>query len=137
MTDEQFNLYINARREYRRVCADIESVKSERCVLDNLLREGSLPPQLNPWKRLLVFLGIVRRPMTSISGKRLQEIEDRLSYLDEVYERADAVRVGLASRLLDYKPSPMESRLVDFSDTAERLQEQIDAQGRLLKTLLK
>lgn len=137
MTDEQFNLYVNTRREYRRVCSDIEGIKSERCTLDNVWREGSLPPILKWWQKLLIALRLKKRPLTSISGERLQQIEDRLKYLDAVYERADSIRVGLASKLNDYRPTLMELRLVDFSDALERQQVQIEAQGRLIKALMK
>lgn len=137
MTDEEFNLYVHTRREYRRVCTDIEGIKSERSTLDNVWREGSLPPILKWWQRLLIALRLVKRPLTSISGERLQQIEDRLKYLDEVYESADSIRVGLASKLNDYRPTLMELRLVDFSDALERQQVQIEAQGRLIKALMK
>lgn len=137
MTDEQFNLYVQTRREYRRVCADIEGIKSERCTLDNVWREGSMPPRLKWWQKLLIALRLKKRPLTTLSGKRLQELEDRLNYLDEVYERADSIRVGLASKLTDYRPTLMEMRLVDFSDALERQQVQIEAQGRLIKALMK
>ena len=137
MTDEQFNLYVQTRREYRRVCSDIEGIKSERCALDNVWREGSMPPVLKWWHKLLIALRLKKRPLTAISGERLQELEDRLKYLDAVYERADSIRVGLASKLNDYRPTLMELRLVDFSDALERQQVQIEAQGRLIKSLMK
>lgn len=137
MTDEQFNLYVQTRREYRRVCSDIEGIKSERCVLDNLWREGSLPPVLKWWQKLLIALRLKKRPLTAISGERLQKLEDRLKYLDEVYERADSIRVGLASKLNDYRPTLMELRLVDFSDALERQQLKIESQDRLIKALMK
>ena len=137
MTDEQFNLYLHTRREYRRVCSDIEGIKDERCTLDNVWREGSKPPVLKWWQKLLVALHLKKRPLTTLGGKRLQEIEDRLNYLDEVYVRAERIRDGLAMKLSDYKPTLTEMRLVDFSDTAERLQNQLDAQGRLIKALMK
>ena len=137
MTDEQFNLYLLTRREYRRVCSDIEGIKDERCTLDNVWREGSKPPILKLWQKLLISLHLKKRPLTTLSGKRLQELEDRLNYLDEVYVRAERIRDGLAAKLSDYKPTLMEMRLVDFSDTADRLQSQLDAQGRLIKALMK
>ena len=137
MTDEQFNLYLLTRREYRRVCSDIEGIKDERCTLDNVWREGSKPPILKLWQKLLIALHLKKRPLTTLSGKRLQELEDRLNYLDEVYVRAERIRDGLAAKLSDYKPTLMEMRLVDFSDTADRLQSQLDAQGRLIKALMK
>lgn len=137
MTDEQFNLYVQTRREYRRVCSDIEGIKSERCVLDNLWREGILPPVLKWWQKLLIALRLKKRPLTAISGERLQKLEDRLKYLDEVYERADSIRVGLASQLNDYRPTLMELRLVDFSDALERQQLKIESQDRLIKALMK
>lgn len=137
MTDEQFNLYLHTRREYRRVCSDIEGIKDERCTLDNVWREGSKPPVLKWWQKLLVALRLKKRPLTTLGGKRLQEIEDRLNYLDEVYVRAEKIRDGLAVKLSDYKPTLTEMRLVDFSDTADRLQNQLDAHGRLIKALMK
>ena len=137
MTDDQFNLYVNTRREYRRVCSDIECIKYERSTLDNVWREGSKPPVLKWWQKLLIALRMKKRPLTTLCGKRLQEIEDRLNYLDAVYERADNIRVGLASKLNDYRPTLMELRLVDFSDALERQRVQIEAQGRLINALMK
>lgn len=136
MTDEQFNLYLHTRKEYRRVCSDIEGIKDERCLLDNLFREGSEPPVLKWWQKVLIALHLKKRPLTKISGERLQKLEDRLKYLDEVYERADRIRVGLVSKLNDYSPTLMELRLVDFSDALERQQVQIESQGRLIKALM-
>ena len=103
MTDEQLNLYMDMRRKYARTCADIEDFKTERSDLDEVYTKGTLPPErVGILERLLVALGIRRRRLTRIDGKRLREIEDRLNYLDEVLKRAEKVRTAILSQLSDF-----------------------------------
>ena len=138
MTDEQLNLYIDLRRKYARTCADIENIKTERSGLDEVYTKGTLPPErVGILERLLVALGIRRRRLTRLDGKRLQEIEDRLNYLDEVLKRAENVRTAILSQLSDCKPSTEEMRIVDVLDAVERIRSRQDSLERIVKALLK
>lgn len=138
MTDEQFNLYIGRRREYRRTCCDIENFKTERARLDDVYRLGSMPPErVGILERILVALRLRRRRLTRLSGKRLQELDDRLKYLDEVVSRAEKVRTGLVSLLQDYKPTTEEMRIVDILDSIERITNRQEALERMVKVMLK
>lgn len=138
MTDEQFNLYIGQRREYRRTCMDIENFKTERARLDEVYRLGSMPPEhVGIFERILVALRLRRRRLTRLCGKRLQEIDDRLKYLDEVVARAEKVRTGLVSLLQEYKPSTEEMRIVDILDAVERITNRQEALERMVKVMLK
>ena len=138
MTDEQLNLYIDLRRKYARTCADIEDFKTERSDLDEVYTKGTLPPErVGILERLLVALGIRRRRLTRLDGKRLQEIEDRLNYLDEVLERAEKVRSAILSQLSDCKPSTEEMRIVDVLDAVERIRSRQESLERIVKALLK
>ena len=138
MTDEQFNLYIGQRREYRRTCSDLENFKTERARLDEVYRLGSLPPdKVSIIERIFVALHLRKRRLTRLGGKRLQELDDRLKYLDEVVARAEKVRTGLVSLLQDYKPSTEEMRIVDILDAVERITNRQEALERMVKVMLK
>ena len=128
MTDEQF----------RRTCCDIENFKTERARLDDVYRLGSMPPErVGILERILVALRLRRRRLTRLSGKRLQELDDRLKYLDEVVSRAEKVRTGLVSLLQDYKPTTEEMRIVDILDSIERITNRQEALERMVKVMLK
>lgn len=138
MTDEQLNLYMDLRRKYARTCADIENIKTERSGLDEVYTKGTLPPdKVGLIERILVALKLRRRRLTRLDGKRLQEIEDRLNYLDEVLERAVKVRTAILSQLSDCKPSTEEMRIVDVLDAVERIRSRQDSLERIVKALLK
>lgn len=138
MTDEQFNLYIGQRREYRRTCSDLENFKTERARLDDVYRLGSMPPErISLLERILVALHLRRRRLTRLSGKRLQELDDRLKYLDEVVARAEKARTGLLSLLQDFKPTTEEMRIVDVLDAIDRITNRQDALERMVKVMLK
>lgn len=138
MTDEQLNLYIDLRRKYARTCADIENIKTERSGLDEVYTKGTLPPEkIGIIERILVAFGLRRRRLTRLDGKRLQEIEDRLNYLDEVLKRAEKVRAAILSQLSDCKPSTEEMRIVDVLDAVERIRGRQDSLERIVKALLK
>lgn len=138
MTDEQLNLYIDLRRKYARTCADIEYFKTERSDLDEVYTKGTLPPEkIGIIERILVALGLRRRRLTRLDGKRLQEIEDRLNYLDEVLKRAEKVRTAILSQLSDFKPTTEEMRIVDVLDAVERIRSRQDSLERIVKALLK
>lgn len=138
MTDEQLNLYIDLRRKYARTCADIENIRTERSGLDEVYTKGSLPPEkVGIIERILVALGIRRRRLTRLDGKRLQEIEDRLTYLDEVLKRAEGVRSAILSQLTDCKPTTEEMRFVDVLDAVERIRGRQDSLERIVKAMLK
>lgn len=138
MTDEQFNLYIGQRREYRRTCNDLENFKTERARLDEVYRLGSMPPErIGIVERVLVALHLRRRRLARLSGKRLQELDDRLKYLDEVVARAEKVRTGLLSLLRDFKPTTEEMRIVDVLDAVDRITNRQDALERMVKVMLK
>lgn len=138
MTDEQLNLYIDLRRKYARTCADIENIKTERSGLDEVYTKGTLPPEkIGIIERILVALGLRRRRLTRLDGKRLQEIEDRLNYLDEVLKRAEKVRAAILSQLSESKPSTEEMRIVDVLDAVERIRGRQDSLERIVKALLK
>jgi len=138
MTDEQLNLYIDLRRKHARTCADIENIKTERSGLDEVYTKGTLPPEkVGIVERILVALRLRRRRLTRLDGKRLQEIEDRLNYLDEVLERAGKVRTAILSQLQDFKPTTEEMRIVDVLDAVERIRSRQDALERMVKVMLK
>ena len=138
MTDEQLNLYIDLRRKYARTCADIENIKTERSGLDEVYTKGTLPPErIGIIERLLVALGLRSRRLTRLDGKRLQEIEDRLTYLDEVLKRAESVRTAILSQLSDCKPTTEEMRIVDVLDAIERIRSRQDSLERIVNALLK
>ncbi len=138
MTDEQLNLYMDMRRKYARTCADIENMRTERSGLDEVYTKGSLPPEkVGIVERILVALGIRRRRLTRLDGRRLNEIEDRLDYLDEVLKRAEGVRTALLSQLSDFKPTTEEMRIVDVLDAVERIRGRQDSLERIVKAVLK
>lgn len=138
MTDEQLNLYIDLRRKYARTCADIENIRTERSTLDEVYTKGAMPPEhVGILERILVALRLRRRRLTRLDGKRLQELEDRLNYLDEVLERAGKVRTAILSQLSDCKPSTDEMRIVDILDSIERITNRQDALERMVKVMLK
>ena len=138
MTDEQLNLYIDLRRKYARTCADIENIRTERSTLDEVYTKGAMPPEhVGILERILVALRLRRRRLTRLDGKRLQELEDRLNYLDEVLERAGKVRTAILSQLSDCKPSTEEMRIVDILDSIERITNRQDALERMVKVMLK
>lgn len=138
MTDEQLNLYIDLRRKYARTCADIENIKTERSTLDDVYTKGAMPPdKVGILERILVALGIRRRRLTRLDGKRLTEIGDRLNYLDEVLKRAENVRTAILSQLSDCKPSTEEMRIVDVLDSVERIRVRQDSLERIVKAMLK
>jgi hypothetical protein len=138
MTDEQLNLYIDLRRKYARTCADIENIRTERSTLDEVYTKGSMPPEkVGILERILVALRLRRRRLTRLDGKRLQEIEDRLNYLDEVLKRAENVRTAILSQLSDCKPSTEEMRIVDVLDAVERIRVRQDSLERIVKAMLK
>lgn len=138
MTDEQLNLYMDLRRKYARTCADIENIRTERSGLDEVYTKGSMPPErIGFLERILVALGLRRRRLTRLDGKRLQEIEDRLNYLDEVLKRAENVRAAILSQLNDYEPTTEEMRIVDVLDAVERIRGRQDSLERIVKAMLK
>ena len=138
MTDEQLNLYIDLRRKHARTCADIENIKTERSTLDDVYTKGTLPPdKIGIVERILVALRIRRRRLARLDGKRLQELEDRLNYLDEVLERAENVRTAILSQLQDFKPTTEEMRIVDVLDAVERIRSRQDSLERIVKAMLK
>lgn len=138
MTDEQLNLYIDLRRKYARTCADVENIKTERATLDDVYTKGSMPPEkVGIIERILVALRLRRRRLTRLDGKRLTEIGDRLSYLDEVLKRAEKVRTAILSQLSDCKPSTEEMRIVDILDAVERIRVRQDSLERIVKVMLK
>ena len=138
MTDEQLNLYIDLRRKHARTCADIENIKTERSTLDDVYTKGTLPPEkVGLLERILVALRLRRRRLTRLDGKRLQELEDRLNYLDEVLKRAENVRTAILSQLSDCKPSTEEMRIVDVLDAVERIRVRQDSLERIVKAMLK
>ena len=138
MTDEQLNLYMDLRRKYARTCADVENIKTERSGLDEVYTKGTLPPEkVGLLERLLVALKLRRRRLTRIDGKRLQEIDDRLTYLDEVLSRAEKVRTAILSQLQDFKPTTEEMRIVDVLDSVERIRSRQDSLERIVKAMLK
>ena len=137
MTDEQFNLYINLRREYKRTNLDLAAFTDERCQLDNLFRIGSQPPlptDYKWWERLLMLFRLRRPRATLIPSDRLQKYEDRLKYLDEVVARCDRARLGISERLRDFNPSVNELRFVDTCDRLDAMQTEIDRLKRLCYT---
>ena len=138
MTDEQLNLYIDLRRKHARTCADIENIKTERSTLDDVYTKGAMPPdKIGIVERILVALRIRRRRLARLDGKRLQELEDRLNYLDEVLERAENVRTAILSQLQDFKPTTEEMRIVDVLDAVERIRSRQDSLERIVKAMLK
>ena len=137
MTDEQFNLYINLRREYKRTNLDLAAFTDERSQLDNLFRIGSQPPLPSDyrwWERLLMLFRLRRPRATLIPSDRLQKYEDRLKYLDEVVSRCDRARLGISERLRDFNPSVNELRFVDTCDRLDAMQAEINKLKRLCYT---
>lgn len=138
MTDEQLNLYIDLRRKHARTCADIENIRTERSTLDDVYTKGSMPPEkVGIIERILVAFRLRRRRLTRLDGKRLTEIGDRLTYLDEVLKRAENVRTAILSQLSDCKPSTEEMRIVDVLDAVERIRVRQDSLERIVKAMLK
>lgn len=137
MTDEQFNLYINLRREYKRTNLDLAAFTDERSQLDNVYRIGSqapLPSDYRWWERLLMRLRLRSPRATLIPAERLQKYEDRLKYLDEVVKRCDRARLGISERLRDFNPSVNELRFVDTCDRLDAMQAEINKLKRLCYT---
>lgn len=140
MTDGEFNLYMECRRQYGRVCRDIDQFKGERSELDNLVRIGSQEPHRGDvkwWERLLVWLGIRKRRLTIIPQDRLDRYTERVKYLDKVIERAEIARDTIYTKLNSYRPTDTELRFVDIIDRHDRLQAEFDRLNRIVKTMLK
>lgn len=140
MTDGEFNLYMECRRQYGRVCRDIEQFKGERSELDNLVRIGSQEPQWSDykwWERLLVWLKLRNRRKTIIPQERLYRYTERVKYLDRVIDRAEMARDKIYSKLNSYRPTDTELRFVDIIDRQDRLQAEFDRLNRIVKTMLK
>lgn len=140
MTDGEFNLYMECRRQYGRVCRDIDQFKGERSELDNLVRIGSQEPQWSDykwWERLLVWLKLRKRRKTIIPQDRLDRYTERLKYLDKVVARAEIARDTIYTKLNSYRPTDTELRFVDIIDRHDRLQAEFDRLNRIVKTMLK
>lgn len=140
MTDGEFNLYMECRRQYGRVCRDIDQLNGERSELDNLVRIGSQEPQcsdLKWWERLLVWLKLRKRRMTIIPQERLDKYTERVKYLDRVIDRAEMARDTIYANLNSYRPTDTELRFVDIIDRHDRLQAEFDRLNRIVKTMLK
>lgn len=140
MTDGEFNLYMECRKQYGRVCRDIDAFKGERSELDNLVRVGSQELQngdLKWWERLLVWLKLRKRIMTIIPEERLDRYTERVKYLDKVIDRAEMARDTIYTKLNSYRPTDTELRFVDIIDRHDRLQAEFDRLNRIVKTMLK
>lgn len=140
MTDGEFNLYMECRRQYGRVCRDIDQFKGEMSELDNLVRKGSQEPQWSDykwWERLLVLFKLRKRRLTIIPQERLDRYTERVKYLDRVIDRAEKARGTLYTNLNSYRPTDTELRFVDLIDRHERLQAELDRLNRIVKTMLK
>lgn len=140
MTDCEFNLYMECRRQYGRVCRDIDQFKGERSELDNLVRIGSQEPQWSDykwWERLLVLLKLRKRRKTIIPQERLYRYTERVKYLDMVIDRAEKARGTIYTNLNSYRPTDTELRFVDIIDRHERLQAEFDRLNRIVKTMFK
>ena len=140
MTDGEFNLYMECRRQYGRVCRDIDQFKGERSELDNLVRIGSQEPQVSDYKwleRLLVWLKLRKRRLTIIPQERLERHTERVKYLDNVVARAEIARDTIYTKLNSYRPTDTELRFVDIIDRHDRLQAEFDRLNRIVKTMLK
>lgn len=140
MTDGEFNLYMECRKQYGRVCRDIDQFKGERSELDNLVRIGSQEPQgsdLKWWERFLVWMGLRKRRLTIIPQERLERYTERVKYLDKVIDRAEIARDTIYTKLNSYRPTDTELRFVDIIDRHERLQAEFDRLNRIVKTMLK
>ena len=80
MTDNEFNLYMECRKQYSRVSADIDAFKGERAEIDNVYRIGSQPPLQSDykwWERLLMRLKLRKPRATLIPACRLHKYEER------------------------------------------------------------
>lgn len=140
MTDGEFNLYMECRKQYGRVCRDIDQFKGERSELDNLVRIGSQEPRKGDvkwWERLLVWMGLRKRRLTIIPQERLDRYTDRVRYLDKVIDRAEMARDTVYTKLNSYRPTDTELRFVDIIDRHDRLQAEFDRLNRIVKTTLK
>ena len=140
MTDGEFTLYMECRRQYGRVCRDIDQFKGERSELDNLVRIGSQEPQVSDykwWERLLVWLKLRKRRLTIIPQERLDRYTERVKYLDNVVARAEIARDTIYTKLTSYRPTDTELRFVDIIDRHDRLQAEFDRLNRIVKTMLK
>ena len=135
MTDNEFNLYMECRRQYSRVTADINAFNSERAELDNVYRIGSqqpLPSDYMWWERLLMFLRLRKPRATLIPSDRLHKYDERLKYLDNVVARAEFARDSVYEKLNSFTPNDTELRFVDVCDRCDSLQKQVDQLRRLV-----
>lgn len=135
MTDNEFNLYMECRKQYSRVTADIDAFKGERAELDRLYRLGSempLPTDYKWWERLLMFLRLRRPRATLIPAERLDKYGERLKYLDSVVARAEFARDSVYEKLNSFTPNDTELRFVDVCDRCDSLQKQVDQLRRLV-----
>lgn len=135
MTDSEFNLYMECRRQYSRVTTDIDAFKGERAELDRIHRLGSaepLPSDYSWLERLLMFLHLRKPRATLIPSERLQKYADRLKYLDSVVARAEFARDSVYEKLNSFTPTDTELRFVDVCDRCDSLQKQVDQLRRLV-----
>lgn len=135
MTDSEFNLYMECRKQYSRVTADIDAFKGERSELDRIHRLGSaapLPSDYRWWERVLMKLRLMKPRATLIPSERLQKYADRLKFLDEVVSRAEDARLSIYARLNSFTPTDTELRFVDVCDRCDSLQKQVDQLRRLV-----
>lgn len=135
MTDNEFNLYMECRRQYSRVTADINAFNSERAELDNVYRIGSQPPipsDYRWWERVLMRLRLRSPRLTLIPAERLHKYEERLKYLDSVVARAEFARDSVYEKINSFAPNDTELRFVDVCDRCDSLQRQVDQLRRLV-----
>lgn len=135
MTDNEFNLYMECRKQYSRVTADINAFKSERAELDRIYRLGSEPPlptDYRWWERLLMFLRLRSPRATLIPADRLHKYDERLKYLDNIVARAEFARDSVYEKLNSFTPNDTELRFVDVCDRCDSLQKQVDQLRRLV-----
>lgn len=140
MTDSEFNLYMECRKQYSRVTADIEAFKGERADIDRIHRIGAkepLPSDYRWWERLLMWMKIRKPRATLIPTERLQKYAERLKFLDDVVGRAEEARLSIYARLNEFSPTDTELRFVDVCDRCDSLQRQVDQLRRLVNTAIK
>ena len=128
MTRTEIERYLAARTEYRRACEDMENCSSERATIDNIVREGRLPPaRIGKVLRLLAFFGMVELPETRLPRARLDELEERLKYLDVVCLKIEEAKKAYLQEIRSYAPDESDTRLFLVLDSIGRLERKLDS----------
>ena len=131
MNDDEFGRWLSAREEYGRICLDHENEGAERSQIDEVLRRGKQAPHKGRIRRFLEAMHIVRRRRTILPQGRIDELESRLKYLDELDGRIRVAKAAAWNNLQRYRPSEADLKYARVLDAISEIRSDIKAVKRL------